>query len=86
MVAVCLIAVGIAIKVAAAHYGDTHPDAVILALIGLIIGAVCVALCEHVSEMTDEAVASIGRLERRLSRATVLAPASQPGGLQESVR
>ncbi len=43
VVAVCLIAVGIAIKVAAAHYGDTHPDAVILALIGVIIGAVCVA-------------------------------------------
>ncbi len=43
MVAVCLIAAGIAIKVAAAHYSDTHPDAVILALIGLIIGAVCVA-------------------------------------------
>jgi len=43
VLAVCLIAVGIAIKVAAGHYGDTHPDGVILALIGLIIGAVCVA-------------------------------------------
>ena len=43
MVPVCVIAVGVAIKVAAAHYGDTHPDGVILALIGLIIGAVCLA-------------------------------------------
>ena len=43
VVAVGLIAVGIAIKVAAAHYDDTHPDTVILALVGLIIGSVCVA-------------------------------------------
>jgi NhaP-type Na+/H+ or K+/H+ antiporter len=43
VVVVCLIVVGIAIKAAAAHYGNTHPVVVILALIGLMIGAVCVA-------------------------------------------
>jgi hypothetical protein len=40
---VCLIVVGIAIKAAAAHYGDKHPVVVILALVGLMIGAVCIA-------------------------------------------
>jgi uncharacterized membrane protein YczE len=58
VVAVCLIAVGIAIKLAAAHYGDTHPDAVILALIGLIIGAVGVAYL----------VTWLGRVIRRSDR------------------
>jgi drug/metabolite transporter (DMT)-like permease len=43
VVVVCLIVVGIAIKATAAHYGNTHPVVVILALTGLIIGAVCVA-------------------------------------------
>jgi NhaP-type Na+/H+ or K+/H+ antiporter len=40
---VCLIVVGIAIKATAARYGDTHPVVVMLALVGLIIGAVCIA-------------------------------------------
>jgi hypothetical protein len=40
VVAVCLIVVGVAIKATAAQYGDTHPDALILALSELMIGAV----------------------------------------------
>jgi nitrogen fixation/metabolism regulation signal transduction histidine kinase len=40
---ICLVALGIAMKVAARHYSDAHPVLVILALVGVVIGTVIVA-------------------------------------------